>query len=198
MAINITLPDANRTLAIDTVHSLMDSLSRGAIYVFFDNKRPLYVGKTNNFYRRFTEHRKYSTFFSSAIDVTVYFEEDARNRDIYETFAIDHFRPLYNSGKTYHKLNHDGSLQNEIEDLDYRIASISEEIAEIEGELRQLKAIDSEEDGDFTDLYDDYYDQKSTFALGDVLLKQRQLNDLGDEMKRLTKLKTKLTSKLAN
>lgn len=79
----------------------------GGVYIFVDSdKQVLYVGISDNIYRRVYSHLRGSgsidifKYGTDKLSVQFFEEENALYRDIYESYLIYQLRPRYNISKT--------------------------------------------------------------------------------------------------
>lgn len=93
-----------------------ESLSgKGGLYKLIgEHGYTLYIGKTNDLYKRITQHKSGKTntkHFSEEIrGVAVIFCEDSFIREWYETALIETIRPIFNKSKAYYKERWEGAI----------------------------------------------------------------------------------------
>jgi hypothetical protein len=198
MAINITLPDNEQTLPFNEEGRWEAVISdcQGGIYVFKnDHGNVLYVGKTSDFKRRFREHRRSSSFAHLIHEVTIYSVDDPAERDIYETYAIKLFKPMYNVSKTYFHGEIYGIIAQKLEDIERQISALEEEKAEIEYEFKLIGWDKRDEYYDEEDKYEEFLDNRDFIELGDCLYKIFRLSEIESEIdilkKEMRKIKTR-------
>lgn len=104
----IYIPQNKVTLPSNS--ALLSDHAYGGVYIFEDSdEQVLYVGITDNIFRRVTSHLKgYGSkdlFHYKTQDLTISFfrEDEAIYRDIYESYLIYLLKPRYNVGKTGRK-----------------------------------------------------------------------------------------------
>lgn len=104
----IYIPHEEVTLPSDS--PLLSQHTYGGVYLFKDSDGlVLYVGMTDNIYRRITSHLKgYGSpdlfhYKADNLQVTFFREDEALYRDIYESYLIYLLKPRYNVGKTGRK-----------------------------------------------------------------------------------------------
>lgn len=73
--------------------SAIDVASLAGLYFLFDGEELVYVGQSNNAYRRISEHRKYGRVFQRFAFLAV---PDPAERDRLEAAYIQKFSPKYN------------------------------------------------------------------------------------------------------
>lgn len=182
MAINITMPDDSMTFNKREYKQYRDRLkSRPAgVYFLYDaNDTLLYVGKTGKFRGRLRSHFRGNDvsepFYRLIEYVTVYFVEDAYERELYETFAINTFQPEYNKSKAY-------------------FVDHSEEIAELEEQIRELEYEKKELEDDMCDdgLVDRDYEDNTQYLTSIYFHNQERLAEIESEVKILQKRKSLL------
>lgn len=179
MSINITMPDDMLTFKRYDYKEVRETLtikSAGVYFLYGDDDSLLYVGKTNNFRSRLLSHfrgRDTSAQFYRLIDyVTVYFVDNDFERELYETYAINTFKPLYNAAKVYYD---DGS--DEAYEINERIRDLEEEARDIMENM-------------YTDgLIDEEYEDDIHLFTGIYLHNQERLKEIKREIKRLNKSK---------
>ncbi|MGD2353353.1 GIY-YIG nuclease family protein [Bacillus subtilis] len=179
--INISLPSdyiQDNPIKIRSGHKY----SYGGVYVFFnDNDEALYVGKTNNFRKRFNSHCYDNRFFKESTYARLYEIKDEFERDIYETHAIRHFNPKYNKAKVYHR--HD--------EIEFELSVLEAEIEEMAAMIKELR-------DELNSPYYDYFDEEEynpIEELGRVLFTIRQIDELKAELAKMRRRKLTLTNR---
>ncbi len=142
MAINISLPDDHLTFATDELSDYTQTFQRkpGGIYVLRNGAGYcLYVGKSVNLLNRLRTHVSSSPFASEIDVITVYFVNNEAERDIYETYAINHFNAKYNRAKVSKPLPLRSDIEM-IEELQYELADLKVRRADVVYGIRSLDA----------------------------------------------------------
>lgn len=125
--INITLPDPFLTIERwDLPNKRWDieiAYHNRGIYVFHDDiGTPLYVGKSRRLYERLRSHvigRGTSERFSDHIaKITLYPVMGLSELDIYESYAINTIKPVFNRDKVYYSGPYKTYLLHRSEELD--------------------------------------------------------------------------------
>lgn len=204
MTIKITLPDNYVTLPFKlSVIEARLSEKQAGIYVFKDDRgRALYVGQTKDFIRRFKEHYKTSRFVPLAKEVTVYFVDNPMEREIYETYAISLFKPIYNASKTYHKQSVNSEYSMRLEEIQREIEALEQEKADIEYEIETRRWEEYDAllfDFDIDDEEEEYFgDEYDRVELGETLYQAKRLAEIDAALKKLRKEKSRISSIIAS
>jgi hypothetical protein len=204
MTIKITLPDNYVTLPFKlSVIEARLSEKQAGVYVFKDERgNALYVGKTSDFIRRFKEHYRTSRFVPLAKEVTVYFVDNPMEREIYETYAISLFKPIYNASKTYYKQHDNSEYSIRLEEINREIEALELEKADIEYEIESRKWEEHTAllfDFDFIDEEEDYFgDEYERVELGETLYQSKRLTEIDAALKKLRKEKSRISSIIAS
>ena len=188
MAINITLPDISTTFKRYDFDKYKSTLKRKAgLYLLYDiNNDLLYVGKTKNLLNRLHQHFRgvsnAERFFRLIDSVKVYFVDDQLERELYETYIINEFKPTMNISKVYYEGT---SLHYELEEYNDHIFAVEEEIREVYDELEELY------DEDDRTINDDNSEE-----LGEELLLIDRLRKLKAKKSQLIKERSVLLNKI--
>lgn len=177
MAINITLPDDLLTFNRYEYKNVRDTLKlspAGVYFLYNSDNELLYVGKTNDFRTRLLAHfrgRDNSRDFYKLIDhVTVYFVDNEFERELYETYAINTYKPVYNIAKAYYADNTDERYE------------IEEKIRELEEEAEDIRE-DMLDDG----LIDRDFEEDTQTLTGIYFHNVERLGEIDSEIIRLKK-----------
>lgn len=176
MVIIITEPKEYVELSVDDIEK--QSPIYGGFYYFYDKyDEIIYVGKTKCFHKRFMSHRRKSYFFAHVSKIRAYHVSDEVERDIYETYFINAYRPQYNIAKKWDSAAETDYLED--------IALIEEELAELESERDALMEELAELDVVDLDEKDDYYDDQMrlTIELGTNLRAAERIPEIDKEIK---------------
>jgi predicted GIY-YIG superfamily endonuclease len=172
---------------------------RGGVY-FLENRfgEVIYIGKTSNFKRRIREHLngigRSSLFCAHIHMVRLYAIKDEFEREIYETYLINKYKPFYNVSKVYDKaeeIEKESELFNEYHRIQSELILLDDEKQEL---VQFLKGYDDE---DSVSEYEDYFDDddRKMYELGEQLFAIERLKTINTEMKtlreRLKTIKTK-------
>jgi len=175
LAINITLPDDKLTFNrydYKRVREELKTRQAGVYFLYDKDDRLLYVGKTNNLRTRLLQHFRghdvAKDFYRLIDHVTVYFVNNEFEREIYETYAINTYKPLYNTAKAYY---HDNSEKRT--EVELKIRELEEEAAEIEEDLF--------DDGTF----DIEYEEDVKLLTGAYFHNVKRLREIESKIKRL-------------
>ncbi len=141
--IKIEMPDIYLQVNnLEEVKMLKDFLKDvgGVYFIYGEGNELLYVGKTKSFYDRilvyFNENNAYIQNFDEKIErIDFYQVKNPYEREIYETYAINEYSPIYNLDKNYNlTVNYnDGYFE-----ADEEIRVLREEKEELEEELKSL------------------------------------------------------------
>lgn len=91
------------------------------IYIFFNNKEILYIGKTINIYSRFNDHKSSKNWFKQVTHIALANCNTKLDMDIYEIYYINKLKPKYNINSVYNE-----TPTFHIEDLTFITLSITE------------------------------------------------------------------------
>lgn len=180
MTIIISEPTIYTEFSVDDIASLAPLY--GGFYYFYDKYGDvIYIGKTKCFRSRLMTHAREAVFFIYAVKVRVFHVMDEVDRDIYETYFINQYRPQYNIAKKWETA----------EEIDYykEITIIEEQIAELEEEradiMEEIDACKTDEDGH--NFYTDYYDDTDRLRheFGTDLIAAERLPEIDAELSRL-------------
>lgn len=101
----LVLPRQLHSFSIDS--SELKNHSYGGVYIFRGNdKQVLYIGITDNIFRRISSHisgygsKDLYSYPKEYLTVEFFQEEDPLYRDIYESYLIHTLKPRYNISKT--------------------------------------------------------------------------------------------------
>lgn len=168
----------------------IDARNKG-VYVLRDvDNDVLYVGKSIRLYKRLTDHinaRGDSQRFSHLIDnITIYFVVEDYEIDIYESFAINHFKPTFNRDKVfYHKV--DESVQIRYDEVCELIDSITEQRDDLKEDRRNLSPTLDVDDT----IVDD--GDRERYLLGEFLRLNTEIEILDEKLTKLRDERKKLS-----
>lgn len=175
MTIKITLPDDKLTFRRYNYKEVRDILKikhSGVYFLYDNNDELLYVGKTNNFRSRLLSHfrgRDVAKPFYRLIDhVTVYFVNENFERELYETYAINTFKPSFNKAKTYYY------------DRSEKQFEIDERIRDLEDEKREIK-----EDILSSEFVDEDYEEDNELLTGVYFHNIKRLREIDGQLRSL-------------
>jgi predicted GIY-YIG superfamily endonuclease len=181
LTINITMPDDKLTFKrydYKNVKEILKNKPSGVYFLYDKNDELLYVGKTKNFRGRLLAHfrgRDASCAFYKLIDyVVVYFVGDEYEREVYETYAINTFQPLFNKSKTYYE-----DKTDQLFEIEERIRELEEEKDEIESDLIDSSMIDKD------------FEEDSQLLTGIFFHNVKRLHEIDEEIKELKRLKAR-------
>lgn len=186
MAITITMPNLSLEFPAVLFRKHYETLTKtGGIYFLYDkDELLLYVGQTKNFYNRLSHHlagRDNSRWFYDQIHtIRLYYVDEPYEREVYETFAINEYKPAYNSSKVFGKSKSSSEIiaEERINSLrDERRSLVSENI-DIQEYFDDLVAY-SEDDLDFEDLSE----------WGTLLHNRRRISEIEREIRVIKKQK---------
>ena len=179
MAINISMPPISMEFPSVLLRTHYEKLSIiGGIYFLYDKDGTLlYVGQTKNFYTRLSQHlagRDNSRWFSDMIHIIrLYCVDDPFEREVYETYAINEYKPSYNSSKVFRRKKTSAELIKE------------EKVSILRDERRSLSA----ENIDIQERFDDliaYSDDDLTYEdmseWGTLLQNRRRISEIDREI----------------
>lgn len=114
--IDISMPKLNSAQVFNFANVRKLPSKINAVYFFYNkNMELLYIGKTNSLKRRLSEHIKRMTNTKAFIHEVKFFcylkANNGYETEIYETYAINTFKPKYNKMKVY---NIDGWQEQKI------------------------------------------------------------------------------------
>lgn len=202
--IEVQLPDVDLSMAPEDLRKYYDTLrlNPGGVYAFYDDKeRCLYVGKSKALHNRLQGHRN-SPFYRSIVRIDVRFVRDPVARDIYETYAINELKAVYNRDKVKgatvpaYKFELIEQLYVTLDALETLENDILTEMNDLEvayGETKRPKAMNNFT-GDVSQRFLDYiecYDtdrmrrQRNEMA-ADVFDLNKRLRDVQDEIAEVT------------
>lgn len=177
MSIKITMPEEKVTFNRYERKNLK-KFKAGVYFLYSKEWRLLYVGKSKNLRHRISSHLRgagnSAEFYRQIYYLTIYKCEDDYERELYETFSINEYKPLYNRSKSYFN---DTQIETELYEID-------EKIFELEREKSEIIA-DMENDG----LVERDFDEDRQYATGVYFRNQSLLKDLDDEIEQLNKEK---------
>lgn len=182
MAIEIRMPEDSLTFERYEYKSVAETLKHkpaGVYFLYGEDDKLLYVGKTKNFRTRLLSHFRgrdlSEEFYKYIVKATVYFVASEYEREVYETYAINNYSPEFNRAKTYSQDN-------------------SEEIFEIEERIRELTEEKKELDADMCDdgLIDRDFENDGVVLTGIYFHNVERIGEIDDEIKRLKGRKTRL------
>jgi excinuclease UvrABC nuclease subunit len=193
LTIYIEMPERDLSLVFGEIKKYYDDLlNRKGIYFLYNyDGELLYVGKSVNLYSRISQHiaghGRSSLFNRDIYRVDIYFVEDDFSREIYETYAIHRFSPLYNVDKQFRENRSDEALE-----IDDKINELNTEKAFLKNEVKKLReyfdelVVYSEEDLEFEDLE----------KWGELLDYERQIEQIDEEIRNLKRRKTEIKHKV--
>lgn len=181
---DIKLPKPTKVIRITSKADVFAALKRtgGGVYFLYGNGGSLlYIGKTNSFRSRIADHlsgRGRSKLFARQIEeIRIYRFDDGMWRDIYETFCINKYRPMYNAAKVYDDNDHTFSYY-ELSRLLGERDDAKDRMREIREELRRCDDPD--------EVYDEYYyEDDETELLGVHLRLAEEYEEVKREYHRL-------------
>lgn len=137
----------------------------------------LYVGQSKNLFTRLKQHYSgvgdSSRFNTDIGTVDVYYVTDDFQREIYETYAIQHYRPLHNRSKVYRRVRTDKDVEK-----DDRIASLRSERRRLTDEIYKARQSFGEKVAYSID--DLEYEELASW--GGVLAKERRIGEIDKEI----------------
>lgn len=93
----------------------------GGVYAFYSKEGfLLYIGKTNNFRQR-TYFHNYGKIKNLIKYIELYRIDDELDRDIYESFLINCWKPLFNDKKTWKYKSYYNQIDNVIDINDFHL-----------------------------------------------------------------------------
>lgn len=183
--LNIQLPEPTKVIKVTDrkdVSALLKRTGGGVYFLYGKSDSLLYIGKTNSFRSRIADHLRgdgRSKLFARHIEVIkLYRFDDGMERDIYETYCINTYNPIYNASKVYrdndktHVYLEISTLIGERDDVRDRMKEISEELGYYD-----------EEDFDKNDEY--YYNDQEIELLGSHVRMAEEYVELERESARL-------------
>lgn len=184
----ITIAEPTEFIKVNPANIGATPVGIGGMYYFYDKFGDvIYIGKTKSFRNRFVQHRRGSYFFRHVTFIKAFPVKREVDRDIYETYFINVYRPQYNVGKKWEEAP-------EIEYIEL-LERYEEEIIEIEAEISELREVFEEYDNEFSEPQDDWdyanERDKQYAELGGQLYAAERLKEL---RKRLRKVKSKRDS----
>lgn len=191
MTISISMPDRKMTIPTYLMARNYETLQMAGVYFLYSRKDELlYVGQSKNVYTRIKQHiagRDSSGRFADDIElITVYFVSDDYEREIYETYAINEYKPLYNTGKVF--FNNITSAGLEIDEM---IHELDEEKWELIVENRKINA---KEDDD--SIFLDYEASHEKLRDWGVMMRNTErIDEIDAEIRRLRREKGRLPNK---
>jgi len=196
MAIKISLPDDFVTFQRWELPNyrtqLQDIEHDRGVYLFRDNAgQALYVGKSKRLCNRLNSHfngQGTSTEFAHLIDtITVYFITELYELDIYESYAINVFKPYYNRDKVFYKPV-DMAVSWRLEQVEGDIDLMVDRLREYRRERRNLDSgVDADED-----IIDDLASRK----YGNLLWLHREITKLEKKVEKKRQERDKLRKML--
>lgn len=176
------MPDDKLTFKRQDYKKHRDTLKTrpAGVYFLYDaNNELLYVGKTNNFRARLLAHFRgrdvAKSFYKLIAYATVYFVDNDYEREVYETFAINTFKPTYNKSKIYF-----ADRSEELFEIEERIRELEEEKAEIEADIYDDGSIDLD------------FEDDCAYITGIYFRNRERLDEIEDEIKTLKRRKSLL------
>jgi hypothetical protein len=183
MTVNIVMPDVSLSFPVDIFRTQYEALQKKGVYFLYGRDGLLlYVGQTKNFYTRLNQHlagRDHSDRFNTDINfIDLYFVEDDYLREIYETYAIHTFKPVYNVSKVFEKERTDRDVE-----IDELISELRSERSDLVGENIRIQ-----EDFDDTIAYEQGDLEFDDMYSWGVLLKNRErISVIDAEIRELNK-----------
>lgn len=180
--INIEEPESYTRITVREVETFRLH-EAGVYYLENHHGEVIYIGKTGNFRRRLREHlrgRGNSAAFCNHINtVRLYEIKDEYQREMYETFLINKYKPYYNIGKVF-----DNDKGNEAFNQYHKIQAELTDVQEQRREVREYFRL--REDRDFLSEYEEAYgDEAKVYELGSDLWHVNRLRELDSEYARL-------------
>ena len=185
MAIKITLPTDKLTFKrwelVNYRREITKKNGNHGVYVLRDYRRKvLYVGKSTQLYQRLQSHIRSSPFGHKIAYITLYFVREPYELDIYETYAINLFKPKYNKDKAYYR-EMDETTRRELTTKRDELAELIDELRyqrrELKKEIRDLQA-HFDTDDELTDNYPFY-------QLGELMYLRERLRELSVDIDKL-------------
>jgi hypothetical protein len=177
--IRITEPKNYTRISINDIGTFRRH-SQGVYFIENEFGEIIYIGKTGNFRRRLREHVLGSAFSALISTIRLYEIPDEYEREIYETFLINKYKPFYNVGKVYENDKNDTAF-NEYHELQAQLVALREERQEIKDYFQELQSPDYESE------YYGYYDEDDMRQqlLGEQLWKSHRLREIESEIYKL-------------
>lgn len=126
--INISMPKDRISYRVEKINS---TPKYGGVYFLFNqHKHLIYIGKTNCFRRRMFQHRRNSAFFTYVAFIKLFRADAELERELYETHAINKYRPYYNKAKLYDPNEVDHRYED-YADTAYELFSVQTELRDI-------------------------------------------------------------------
>jgi predicted GIY-YIG superfamily endonuclease len=182
MTIKITLPTDKLTFKrwelVNYRREITKENGNQGVYVLRDRRRKvLYVGKSMRLYSRLQSHIRSSPFGHKIAYITLYFVDEPYELDIYETYAINLFKPKYNKDKAYYREIDRRELTARRDELEEFIDELRYQRCELKRELYDLRAY-FDADSALTDNY-------SFYQLGELMYLRERLRELSAEIDKL-------------
>lgn len=182
---NIQLPKPTKVIRITDrkdVSTLLKRTGGGVYFLYGKSDSLLYIGKTNSFRSRIADHLRgdgRSKLFARHIEVIkIYRFDDGMERDIYETYCINTYNPIYNESKIFRD-NDKTHVYLELSTLIGERDEILDRMNEISEELAAYDEDGFDEDNEY------YYNDQESELLGVHLRLAEDYAELEREAKRL-------------
>lgn len=154
MSIEITLPKPSMSMKLGNFRRNYIKLKeKGGVYFLYNvDDELIYVGKSKNLYSRInqhiTGHGKSINFSHLIYRIDVVFESDELYRELYETYAINTLKPIYNISKVYKAKQTEDQykIQTRLDELISEREYLRYEIYEMVGALGDPIVYDYDED----------------------------------------------------
>lgn len=154
MSIEIKLPEPTFSIKFGEFRSHYDDINgKGGVYFLYDvNDSLLYIGKSSNLYARVNQHinghGRSAAFAKLIYRIDVILESNDLYRELYETYAINTLRPIYNASKVFNAKPSDKQfdIQTKIDELVTEREFMRHEIYRLAGKFGTDVYYDLEDD----------------------------------------------------
>lgn len=156
------------------------------MYYFYDKFDDIiYIGKAKSFRSRFQQHASNSYFFAHVTNIKAFVLDSPVDRDIYETYFINYYRPQYNVGKMW-SAEPTVDYDELIYEYEAEIESLLEEMAEWKSVLAPPTEFDDDETHDW-----DYAseDDRLLYEFGESLYAMERIAEIRDRLRELKRLR---------
>lgn len=178
--INIKIPSPHLTFKVFEHTHHYEALNESGLYTLKDREgRILYIGKSVNVYNRLKQHiggnRRSRLFAQDIAEIEVVFVSDPFYLELYETYAINTLRPLYNVDKHFKPVETDETFEIDIKinDLKDERQALREEIADLREYFDEL--------GKFTE----EFNEEQLYKYGELLKCEERRREIKAEIKTL-------------
>ena len=159
--------------------------NKGGIYFLYDKQGVLiYVGKSGDLFERLLSHFQGRSNFSAdyIYYVEVYLANSHFEREIYETYAINEFNPIFNVQKNYNVIESNREFYADIED---EIKALEEEKELVLDEIENLE-INSVSIPEVEQENTEFYE------LGEILSKNDRIQRIDERIEHLKREKRRM------